>query len=111
MRSGVHAVRELPPTPGTDPNQPPRTLESLGLTPRQTQVLKLILAAKPNKLIARELDISIETVKDHVAAVLRGLGVNSRTQAVVAISKMNIVGLPVHRRVSLDEYEGGVPLS
>lgn len=63
-------------------------LESLGLTPRQTDVLALLLQGKPNKLIARDLNLSVETVKDHVAAVLRTLGVNSRTQAVLAVSQM-----------------------
>ncbi|MGA0613096.1 response regulator [Caldimonas sp. KR1-144] len=63
-------------------------LATLGLTPRQTDVLALLLQGKPNKLIARELNLSVETVKDHVAAVLRALGVNSRTQAVLAVSQM-----------------------
>jgi DNA-binding NarL/FixJ family response regulator len=64
-------------------------LESLGLTPRQTDVLALLLQGKPNKLIARELKVSVETVKDHVAAVLRALNVSSRTQAVLAVSQMS----------------------
>ena len=38
-------------------------LESLGLTPRQTEVLGLLLQGKPNKLIARDLNLSVETVK------------------------------------------------
>lgn len=66
----------------------PAGLEALGLTPRQTEVLAQLLQAKPNKLIARELNLSVETVKDHVAAVLRALDVNSRTQAVLAVSQM-----------------------
>jgi len=64
------------------------SLASLGLTPRQTDVLALLLQGNPNKLIARELGLSVETVKDHVAAVLRALNVNSRTQAVLAVSQM-----------------------
>lgn len=68
--------------------QKPQALASLGLTPRQTDVLALLLQGKPNKLIARELNLSVETVKDHVAAVLRALGVSSRTQAVLAVSQM-----------------------
>lgn len=60
----------------------------IGLTPRQTDVLHLLLKGQPNKLIARELGLSVETVKDHVAAVLRTLGVSSRTQAVIAISQL-----------------------
>ena len=66
----------------------PLSLESVGLTPRQSDVLALLLQGKPNKLIARELNVSVETVKDHVAAVLRALGVSSRTQAVLAVSQM-----------------------
>lgn len=62
---------------------------SLGLTPRQTDVLALLLKGQPNKLIARELGLSVETVKDHVAAVLRALNVSSRTQAVLAVSQMS----------------------
>jgi DNA-binding NarL/FixJ family response regulator len=64
-------------------------LESLGLTPRQTEVLGLLLQGKPNKLIARDLQLSVETVKDHVAAVLRTLNVSSRTQAVLAVGQMS----------------------
>ncbi|HET6786357.1 MAG TPA: response regulator transcription factor [Aquabacterium sp.] len=64
------------------------SLSQLGLTPRQTDVLALLLKGQPNKLIARELGLSVETVKDHVAAVLRALNVSSRTQAVIAVSQM-----------------------
>ncbi len=61
---------------------------ALGITPRQADVLELLLKGLPNKLIARELNVSVDTVKDHVAAVLRALGVNSRTQAVLVVSRM-----------------------
>lgn len=67
---------------------PRLSMASLGLTPRQTDVLSLLLKGLPNKLIARELSVSVDTVKDHVAAVLRALGVNSRTQAVLVVSRM-----------------------
>ena len=70
------------PAPGAPP------ISAYKLTPRQTDVLGLLLRGQSNKLIARELNLSVETVKDHVAAVLRGLGVNSRTQAVLAVSRM-----------------------
>lgn len=63
-------------------------LDGLALTPRQTDVLALLLQGKPNKIIARELGVSVETIKDHVAAVLKALGVSSRTQAVLAVSQM-----------------------
>lgn len=69
-------------------DQPRLSMATLGLTPRQTDVLSLLLKGLPNKLIARELNVSVDTVKDHVAAVLRALGVNSRTQAVLVVSRM-----------------------
>jgi DNA-binding NarL/FixJ family response regulator len=69
-----------------------QALAAFKLTPRQTDVLGLLLRGQSNKLIARELDLSVETVKDHVAAVLRALGVNSRTQAVLAVSQMSSQG-------------------
>ncbi len=75
--------------PGMDA---PTALANFKLTPRQTDVLGLLLRGQSNKLIARELDLSVETVKDHVAAVLRALGVNSRTQAVLAVSQMSSQG-------------------
>ncbi|HEX2539880.1 MAG TPA: response regulator transcription factor [Caldimonas sp.] len=71
---------------------PAASLAAFKLTPRQTDVLGLLLRGQSNKLIARELDLSVETVKDHVAAVLRALGVNSRTQAVLAVSQMSSQG-------------------
>ena len=64
------------------------TLDTLALTPRQKEVLALLLRGQSNKLIARALNLSVETIKDHVAAVLRTLKVSSRTQAVVAVSQM-----------------------
>ncbi|CAD5372380.1 Transcriptional regulator, LuxR family [Rubrivivax sp. A210] len=78
----------LGPGASPEPHQRLRSLDEVGLTPRQTEVLSLLLQGLPNKLIARQLNLSVETVKDHVAAVLRALGVSSRTQAVLAVSQM-----------------------
>ena len=80
----------------------PSSLQAVGLTPRQTDVLNLLLQGQPNKLIARELNVSVETVKDHVAAVLRALGVNTRTQAVLAVSQMQ-------QEAALAARNGGQP--
>ena len=54
----------------------------LGLTPRQAEVLSLLIQGKPNKLICRDLNLAEGTVKIHVAAILKALGVMNRTQAV-----------------------------
>jgi DNA-binding NarL/FixJ family response regulator len=53
------------------------------LTPQQLNILKLIVAGKPNKIIAYELGIAETTVKAHITLILRKLGVFSRTQAVL----------------------------
>jgi len=76
------------PTAENSPYQVTPSFEELGLTPRQADVLTQLLQGKPNKEIARRLGLSVETVKDHVQAVLRALGVSSRTQAVLAVSQM-----------------------
>jgi DNA-binding NarL/FixJ family response regulator len=68
---------------------PDRSPASFGLTPRQTDVLFLLLQGQTNKQIARELNLSVETVKEHVAAVLRTLNVNSRAQAVLAVNPLH----------------------
>ena len=51
------------------------------LSRREHQVLKLIAAGDSNKMIARRLNISLHTVKRHVANILAKLGVTSRLQA------------------------------
>ena len=57
--------------------------ETSALTSRQREVLKRLGQGKSNKQIARELNLSENTVKIHVSAVLRALGVDNRTQAAV----------------------------
>lgn len=58
----------------------------LTLTERQAQVLTLMAQGKPNKIIARELNMAAGTVKCHVSAILRALKVTNRTQAVIAVA-------------------------
>ena len=51
---------------------------------QQRNILSLMAAGKPNKIIAYELGIAETTVKAHITLILRKLGVFSRTQAVLA---------------------------
>ncbi len=53
------------------------------LSPRELQVLELVASGRTNKEIAANLDISNQTVKNHVSSILRKIAVNDRTQAVV----------------------------
>ena len=58
------------------------------LTPQQVRVLMMLSEGLLNKQIAYELGVSEATVKAHVSAILQKLGVESRTQAVIASSKI-----------------------
>src|SRR5207302_6458220 len=60
------------------------------LTPQQVRVLMMLSEGLLNKQIAYELGVSEATVKAHVSAILQKLGVESRTQAVIAASKIEL---------------------
>jgi DNA-binding NarL/FixJ family response regulator len=64
--------------------------QELGLTPRQGDVLKLLVQGKPNKLICRDLSLSEGTIKVHVSAILRALKVNNRTQVVIELARRGV---------------------
>jgi DNA-binding NarL/FixJ family response regulator len=59
------------------------------LTPQQLRVLMMLSEGLPNKLIAFKLGVSEATIKAHVSQILTKLGVDSRTQAVIAINKLD----------------------
>ncbi|ASM78677.1 regulator [Vitreoscilla filiformis] len=76
-----------PPDAGApSPNGTPTHPMALGLTPRQCDVLKHLCDGRQNKEIARVLGLSLDTVKAHVAAILRALGVSTRTQAMQVVA-------------------------
>jgi DNA-binding NarL/FixJ family response regulator len=58
------------------------------LTPQQVRVLMMLSEGLLNKQIAYQLGVSEATVKAHVSAILQKLGVESRTQAVIAAAKI-----------------------
>jgi DNA-binding NarL/FixJ family response regulator len=100
MLDGLRVVLDhgvyLPPSvllcdpPVSSAQAPVATGPALDLTPRQTEVLKLILRGMPIKAIARELDVSTSTVKAHTAVILRALNVTTRTQVVVEASRLGL---------------------
>ena len=61
------------------------------LSKRQLEVLRRAVQGKSNKVIARELFIAEGTVKAHLSAAFRALGVSNRTEAVYAASRLNLV--------------------
>lgn len=81
----------VPPlAPQASPAPQPQSVERLGLTPRQVDVLRMLVDGRSNKLIARELELSASTVKTHLEAIFQRLQVNTRTQAVVAAARLGL---------------------
>ena len=89
LRGGVYVppitLAASPPPPGQ-----PTSAERLGLTPRQIDVLRMLVDGRSNKLIGRALDLAPSTVKTHLEAIFQRLQVNSRTQAVVAAARCGL---------------------
>lgn len=70
----------------------PAPLNSVtGLTARQLEVLHMLCEGRPNKDIARRLAMQEKTVKGHVTAIFRGLGVVNRLQAVAAARAVGLI--------------------
>lgn len=80
-----------PTAPTLRPDTPdPGAAHALGLTERQLEVLALLMEGKNNKLICRALNLAEPTVKNHVSAILKALGVSSRTEAVLAVTRLGL---------------------
>ena len=80
---GIWAGRRLTPAPapaGFERNE--AAIRSLGLSPRECEILALLASGQSNKEIARTLGISPNTVKTHLARVFEKLEVQKRVQAI-----------------------------
>jgi DNA-binding NarL/FixJ family response regulator len=92
LSGGTYLPREIMAAPSKAAAAPVKAagprLTGLGLTPRQAEVLELLIAGKSNKAICRELHLAEGTVKTHIAAAFKALHVTSRVQAVLAVSRL-----------------------
>lgn len=80
---GAWAARQLTPRAASaefEVNQ--AAIHSLGLTPRECQILEQLASGRSNKELARSLNISPNTVKTHIAALYAKLGVRNRVEAI-----------------------------
>jgi DNA-binding NarL/FixJ family response regulator len=75
--------RRRQPIVATPVADPPQSSEMLSLTNRQLDVLRLLAKGQSNKVIARDLGLSVSTVKVHLNTVFRALGASNRVEAVV----------------------------
>ena len=88
LAGGERFTRDIAPTPGCADGW--RSIDVLGLTQRQSEVMLLLAQGKPNKLICRDLRLSEGTVKVHVSAILKALNVHSRSQVIVELARRGI---------------------
>lgn len=84
----------LPESVGTNSFVPGITDPTETLTPRETEVLRLLARGLSNQKIAQELVVSVGTAKNHVQHIIAKLGVSDRTQAVVRGLELGIISLP-----------------
>jgi ATP/maltotriose-dependent transcriptional regulator MalT len=66
-------------------------LKTLGVTEREVAVLELLASGSSNKDIARQLDISPNTVKTHIASLFAKLAVQRRTQAIQKARELGLL--------------------
>lgn len=67
-----------------------RTPSDIGLTERQAQILALVMDGQSNKRICRQLNLAESTVKNQISDILKSLNATSRTQAVLAVGKLQL---------------------
>ena len=90
LKGGVWTPPDVDLDAGTDAETTALLSRLATLTPQQVRVLMMLSEGLLNKQIAYELSVSEATVKAHVSAILQKLGVESRTQAVIAASKIEV---------------------
>lgn len=61
------------------------------LTPRELEIFKLLIDNETTKSIAKRLEISDKTVRNHISNVIGKLGVSSRTQAIITLVKSGMI--------------------
>jgi DNA-binding NarL/FixJ family response regulator len=71
---------------------------SYGLTPRERQVLEMVVAGHPNKEIARACSVSEQTIKHHLTRVFDKVGASSRVELVMVATKQGLIAETVESR-------------
>ncbi|HEY1311046.1 MAG TPA: response regulator transcription factor [Pseudolabrys sp.] len=92
LGGGVWTPPDVDLSAGSDAETAALMARMATLTPQQVRVLMMLSEGLLNKQIAYQLGVSEATVKAHVSAILQKLGVESRTQAVIAAAKIEAGG-------------------
>ncbi len=94
LKGGVWTPSDVDLSAGSDAETAALMARMATLTPQQVRVLMMLSEGLLNKQIAYQLGVSEATVKAHVSAILQKLGVESRTQAVIAAAKIEAGHFP-----------------
>jgi DNA-binding CsgD family transcriptional regulator len=84
----VRLLRRPPPQPFEVNTQ---AVQSLGMSARELEVLELLAAGNSNKEIARQLEVSPNTVKTHIANLFEKLGAKRRTEAILRARELGVI--------------------
>ena len=99
-------LKSVPKPQPVPTNKAALQLDSLGLTNRQLDVLRLLVKGLSNKRISRQIDLAEATVKIHIRGILRTLGVTNRTEALVRLTEMGYrIAEPDDLQPSQDESQ------
>ena len=86
--SELQAAFHMKPSPASIPQSPQQNELAEPLSDREVEVLKLLVEGKPNRIIAAELFVSVNTVKTHIKNIYGKLQVNGRAQAIARASQL-----------------------
>jgi len=89
LEGGGHVIGVFGQVKEVEENPPPPPHPSL--TPRQTEVLRLLEQGHSTDQIAQELHLSLDTVRNHIRGILRALGVHSRLEAVTLAHRVHLI--------------------
>ncbi|WP_299772701.1 response regulator transcription factor [uncultured Pseudoteredinibacter sp.] len=91
LKGEIWLPADLPPADALDNDDKAAIAEVVAsFTPQQFRVANMLADGLLNKQIAYEMDVTEATVKAHLTAIFRKLGVHSRTQAVLAMNQLDI---------------------
>lgn len=88
---GVRLTRQAPPAPFA---RNETALSTLGISPREFEVLEALASGRDNKTIARRLGVSPNTVKTHIARLFAKLGVSGRVEAIERARLLRLIPAP-----------------
>jgi DNA-binding NarL/FixJ family response regulator len=93
LAKGAHDIIAIPQVPPSDPRPGPGSGALARLTVRELTVLRALATAAGNEAIARSLQISPKTLRNHISRIYQKLGIYDRAQAVIVAVREGLVDI------------------